>query len=128
MKTHPWFKDFDWQALQEGRVQANFVPSPDSENFDKNHVNNIEWKDAEAVKENEIHLKHPTAQQLFKGYFFDKNHHTTTKATTTGNTGGGGTEGADTEGQANIGKGNKLNSTLKGMRSIEPGPEGIKSQ
>ena len=55
-------------------MPAPFMPSPDNENFDKNHVNNQEWKDAEVVKENEIHLKHPTAQALFKGYFFDKNH------------------------------------------------------
>jgi hypothetical protein len=55
-------------------MQAEFEPDSSAENFDQNHVNNQEWKDAEAVKENEIHLKNPTTQQLFKGYYFDKNH------------------------------------------------------
>lgn len=61
VKAHPWFRDFDWQALHEGRQQSNFLPSNENDNFDKNHVNNQEWKDADAVKENEIHLKNPTA-------------------------------------------------------------------
>ena len=87
VKAHPWLKEFDWTALQEGRINASFLPSQDNDNFDKNHVNNQEWKDADAVKENEIHLKNPTAQAMFKGYFFDKNHQqaTMTKSTTGGN-------------------------------------------
>lgn len=70
---------------------APYLPDPNSENFDQNHVNNQEWKDADAVKENEIHLKNPSTQQLFKGYYFDKNHQPSpsqTKSTTGGNTGG----------------------------------------
>jgi hypothetical protein len=55
-------------------MMAPYLPDPNNENFDQNHVNNQEWKDAEAVKENEIHLKNPSTQQLFKGYYFDKNH------------------------------------------------------
>ena len=53
---------------------APYIPNSSQENFDQNHVNNQEWKDAEAVKDNEIHLKSQTTQQLFKGYYFDKNH------------------------------------------------------
>jgi hypothetical protein len=41
-------------------VAAPYIPNSETENFDQNHVNNQEWKDAEAVKENEIHLKNPT--------------------------------------------------------------------
>ena len=61
MKQHPWFKDFDWSGLQDGRLVASYIPSNENDNFDKNHVNNQEWKDADAVKENEIHLKTVTA-------------------------------------------------------------------
>lgn len=61
VKQHPWFKDFDWSSLQEGRLVASYIPSNENDNFDKNHVNNQEWKDADAVKENEIHLKTVTA-------------------------------------------------------------------
>ena len=39
---------------------AEYQPDAHAENFDQNHVNNQEWKDADAVKENEIHLKNPT--------------------------------------------------------------------
>ena len=74
IKQHAWFKDFPWDALNEGRMLAPYLPDSNNENFDQNHVNNQEWKDAEAVKENEIHLKNPSTNQLFKGYYFDKNH------------------------------------------------------
>jgi hypothetical protein len=60
VKDHPWFNDFDWASLQDCRVAAPYIPNSETENFDQNHVNNQEWKDAEAVKENEIHLKNPT--------------------------------------------------------------------
>jgi hypothetical protein len=69
-------------------MDAPFIPDKNSENFDQKHVNNQEWKDAEEVKQNEVHLKNPNTQQLFKGYFFDKNHHpspSNTKSTTAGN-------------------------------------------
>jgi hypothetical protein len=41
-------------------MEAPYIPDGTKENFDQNHVNNQEWKDAEAVKENEVHLKNPT--------------------------------------------------------------------
>ena len=41
-------------------MKSEFEPDSSAQNFDENHVNNQEWKDAEAVKENEIHLKNPT--------------------------------------------------------------------
>ena len=86
VKNHPWFKGFDWDALNDYKMVAPFIPDRSAENFDQNHVNNQEWKDAEAVKENDVHLKNPSTQQLFKGYFFDKNHHPSqTKSTTGGN-------------------------------------------
>jgi hypothetical protein len=60
VKAHPWFKDFNWTDLIEGKMVAEYQPDAHAENFDQNHVNNQEWKDADAVKENEIHLKNPT--------------------------------------------------------------------
>ena len=83
-------------------MTAPYVPNPNSVNFDEHHVNNQEWKDAEAVKENEIHLLNPTTQQLFKGYYFDKmhqnNHGNLNHATMNKSTTGGNNEIADTEG------------------------------
>ena len=43
------------------------------DNFDQNHVNNQEWKDAEAVKESEQQLRRNSVQDLFKGYYYNKN-------------------------------------------------------
>ena len=76
------------------------------------------WKDAEAVKENEVHLKNPTTQQLFKGYFFDKSHHlpTASKSTTGGN---------ENDTQGNVVGGKTLNSSAGFSRMLPP--EGVKS-
>ena len=54
-------------------MQSEFVPDINVDNFDSNHVNNQEWKDAEAVKEQELQLRRDSVQQLFKGYYFNKN-------------------------------------------------------
>jgi hypothetical protein len=99
------------------------MPDHNTENFDQNHVNNQQWKDEEAVKENEIHLKNPTTQQLFKGYFFDKNHHpspSNTKSTT-----GGNNEGADTEGH--IVSSNKTNVDYRRKQKNMMPAEGLKT-
>lgn len=60
VKQHAWFANFDWQALINGTMPAPYIPNPNAVNFDENHVNNQEWKDAEAVKENEVHLRSPS--------------------------------------------------------------------
>ena len=61
-KTHAWFEDFDWSGLMDGSFRAPYLPSPNQVNFDENHVNNQEWKDAEAVKENMDIVTNPTTQ------------------------------------------------------------------
>lgn len=57
LKAHPWFDDFDWNALANRRIQSQYVPDINIDNFDQNHVNNQEWKDAEAVKDSEAQLR-----------------------------------------------------------------------
>ena len=73
LKAHPWFNDFSWQNLEYKEYQPQYVPDITVDNFDTNHVNNQEWKDAEAVKESELQLKRDSVQELFKGYYFNKN-------------------------------------------------------
>ena len=51
------------------------MPSATDDNFDLKHVNNNDWKDAEAVKENALLLRRNSVQALFKGYYYDKNNH-----------------------------------------------------
>ena len=65
LKQHPWFDDFDWDALATRRMQSQYVPDIHVDNFDTNHVNNQEWKDAEAVKESEAQLRRDSVQALF---------------------------------------------------------------
>ena len=40
LKQHPWFDDFDWDALAQRRMQSSYVPDINVDNFDTNHVNN----------------------------------------------------------------------------------------
>lgn len=94
LKQHKWFNGFDWQALEEKTMESPFIPDIRVDNFDANHVNNTEWKDAEAVKENEQQLRRDSVQKLFEGYYYDKTDSkplmapvaNTTKVTTGGNT------------------------------------------
>ena len=72
VKAHAWFKDFQWSNLIDRKMPAPFIPSPVEDNFDLNHVNKNEWKDADAVKENEMLLRRNSVQALFKGYFYNK--------------------------------------------------------
>ena len=73
MKQHPWFSDFSWEGLKFKEYYPTYVPDITMDNFDTNHVNNQEWKDAEAVKSSELELKRDSVQELFKGYYFNKN-------------------------------------------------------
>ena len=45
VKKHPWFENLDWQKFKEKKLPAPFAPKKDNDNFDKNYVNNPEWKD-----------------------------------------------------------------------------------
>ena len=47
LKEHPWFNNFDWILLNSRRMKSPFIPDISVDNFDSNHVNNLEWKDAE---------------------------------------------------------------------------------
>ena len=51
------------------------MPPQAEDNFDLKHVNNNDWKDADAVKDNLLLLRRNSVQALFKGYHYDKNNH-----------------------------------------------------
>lgn len=71
--NHPWFDSFNWKLLDERIMQSPYVPDIKVDNFDAKHVNNLEWKDAEAVKEKEVLLRKDSIQELFRGYYYNKN-------------------------------------------------------
>jgi hypothetical protein len=56
-KSHPWFDNIDWKALDNSEIVAPYIPDKNEENFSQKHVNNQIWKDVEAVEENEALLK-----------------------------------------------------------------------
>jgi len=39
VKNHPWFADFDWQALKEKTIKPSFIPDISKKNYDNVHVN-----------------------------------------------------------------------------------------
>ena len=50
VKGHPWFKDFDWDALREKEMKAGYIPDIKQDNYDNRHVKR-EWNDTEEVNE-----------------------------------------------------------------------------
>lgn len=53
-------------------MDSPFIPDIRVDNFDSTHVNNLEWKDADAVKESEQQLRRDSVQKLFESYYYNK--------------------------------------------------------
>jgi hypothetical protein len=51
------------------------------DNFDHKHVNGVDLKDEDAIKEQQLLLRSNSVQEVFKNYQYDKN---STQSTTTG--------------------------------------------
>jgi serine/threonine protein kinase len=49
VKGHPWFAEFDWESLSEGRIDAPFKPKNKDDNFDTKNINE-DWKDQDTEK------------------------------------------------------------------------------
>lgn len=43
VKAHPWFDDFDWDALENKLIKSPFIPE-NTDNFDEK-VSNDGWND-----------------------------------------------------------------------------------
>lgn len=71
--SHPWFKDFDWEALRKKEIKPSYVPDKLKQNFDDNHVNNKGWNDTEEVQEYQHMLNRASQKEVFNAYYFDKN-------------------------------------------------------
>jgi len=71
VKTHPWLRDFPWDALEKKHIKSPFIP-PQEDNFDQKNINE-EWRDVkdEAFIENEKSLRRKSTQELFAGYYYD---------------------------------------------------------
>lgn len=72
VKSHPWLRDYPWDALANVQLQSPFVPH-DLDNFDVQNSNS-DWND-----ENDAHLVHSqellqrdSVQNLFTNYEYDE--------------------------------------------------------
>jgi len=45
VKRHPWLRDFPFEALEQKKIKAPFIPSKE-DNFDEKNINE-DWKDLE---------------------------------------------------------------------------------
>ena len=53
-------------------MESPYIPDISIDNFDQNHVNNPEWKDAEKVAQVELDLKRDSVQKLFEEYYYNR--------------------------------------------------------
>lgn len=63
MKSHIWFKNYDWQALLDKKIDAPYKPAVNTDNFDKAQANKEDnWKneDPEQAKEHYLMLQRPS--------------------------------------------------------------------
>jgi len=71
VKKHPWFKDFDWAALDAKTLKPSFMPDISKNNFDDNHVNVRGWNDTEEIAEHQELLRRNSKKIVFESYYFD---------------------------------------------------------
>lgn len=73
VKDHPWFRNYDWKALESKVNPSPFVP-PNEDNFDAKYTNS-DWKDnnSETMRQHSVMLKRDSVQALFNGYYHDEN-------------------------------------------------------
>jgi protein kinase A len=75
VKGHVWLKDFDWQCLLDKKMEAEYFPQKKDDNFDDKQANGVDkWKEenAELLKDNANLLRRDSIQNLFAGYYFDR--------------------------------------------------------
>lgn len=49
VKNHPWFNDFNWDALMRKEMEPFFKPNIELQNYDDYHVNGRKWNDTEIL-------------------------------------------------------------------------------
>lgn len=73
VKKHPYFKDFDWDSLDDKTMKTTFIPDISKNNFDDNHVNVRGWNDTEEIAEHQELLRRHSKKIVFESYYFDSN-------------------------------------------------------
>lgn len=70
VKSHVWFKNFDWDSLNKRTMKSPFVP-PEGDNFDFKYAND-KWKDEQSdeMKKQAELVRQSSVQALFNGYYY----------------------------------------------------------
>eukprot|EP00347_Sterkiella_histriomuscorum_P007044 403350463 len=75
IKSHVWFKDFDWQALLARKITSPFIPSIKAKNFSKAalkaNLDDNSQDNPVLMKMNRELLADPSFQALFNDYKYD---------------------------------------------------------
>ena len=69
LKSHPWFKDFDWGGLYNKTISAPFVPKK-AGNFDKKYCEGNEKVSDTTLERYQNYLKKPNFRNIFIGYTY----------------------------------------------------------
>ena len=74
VKSHPWFSDFNWEALRTKKMVPSYQPDSTKNNFDDRHVNKKAWNDTKEIEEHTNILRRGgDKKHMFDTYFYDKN-------------------------------------------------------
>lgn len=75
VKSHIWLKDTDWDSLTKKKLQAPYTPDMENDNFDAFQANAADkWNEEnqDLLKMHSLELKNVKTQELFKGYYYNK--------------------------------------------------------
>ena len=75
IKSHPWFKDIDWELLLNHKLTPPFIPVSNEEFYDDNYLQSFEMsnqlkQDINFLQQN---ILNSNIQRQFKGFYYDKN-------------------------------------------------------
>ncbi|CAD8135973.1 unnamed protein product [Paramecium octaurelia] len=71
VKEHPWFKDFDWEKLENKKILAPFIPNCNQDNYLPS--DGLNDSDDSLSAEQHLLLRRNSIQNLFNGYDQDGN-------------------------------------------------------
>ena len=77
LKSHIWFKNFDWRKLYNKEIKPNFLPK-DEKNFDQKYCNENDKISNDTIERYKGYMKKDNFVKIFDGYTFFNNDATTT--------------------------------------------------
>ena len=72
IKSHPWFKEVNWEDLVKKKIRSSFVPKL-GDNFDKKYCEGIEKIGTQTEERYQYYMSKEKFKDLFKNYTFIRN-------------------------------------------------------